>query len=102
MLWFVRGAYKIPITLSNIPIIIMAGIGLIGAIYLMSIHFLWCLPMGFLVGIVLLMLNTLTPNSFTLGNMLASLAAIFLWPEIIIFLAFYLSNIDKINEHEKP
>lgn len=101
MIWFVSGTYNIPITFSNFPIIMMAGIGLIAAIYLIVTHFMWCLPMGILVGIVLLMLNTLTPNSFTLGNALTSVAAIFLWPEIIVFLAFYLGNINKINEHEK-
>jgi hypothetical protein len=106
MLWAAAKAYQVPITIHNIPIIILTGMGLVLATLIAVTHPLWFLPTGFLIGGIIFTLNSVEmpghPNPSLIRKLLVALISVVLWPELIVFCWFYFAHAKKIDADEKP
>lgn len=106
MIWAASKAYKIPVTIHNLPIIIMGGMWLAGGTYLAMTNFIVFMSLGLLVGGIMFVLNSVKMEGHTNYSLphklLVSLFGIFFWTEFVVFTAFYTTHSKTIDANEKP
>jgi len=105
LLLYAVKTYKIPVNMYNIPIAIFVLVGLIGSIYVTLTHAAWAIIPAIIISIVMWFVNSArTPEGESVafsGKVMLSLVTLVIWPEVIVFAIFFLSNYSKIIEYEK-
>lgn len=105
MLWAASKAYDVPITIHNLPIIILTGLGLAGATLLAMTNLMWYIPTGVLLGGLVFSLNSVEmpghPNPSLFKKLAVALFSMAFWPELIVFCWFYFAHAKKIDSDEK-
>jgi hypothetical protein len=106
MLWAASKAYNVPITIHNLPIVILTGLGLGLATWIAMFHLLWFIPTGLLCAGLVFTLNSVEmpghPNPSLFKKLIVATISAAFWPELIVFCWFYFAHAKKIDADEKP
>jgi len=93
---------KVPITIHNIPIIILTGLGLCIAAWWARFNPEYFIPTGILFGFVVFIINSVKipnfPNPTIFRKICMSLLCVLFWSEIIVLLWVATIHVKKINE----
>lgn len=93
---------KVPITVHNLPIILLIGLGLCVTAWWSGFNPEFFIPTGVLFGFLVFIINSVKiPNQVNptlFKNICASLICVMFWPEFIVF--FYITSkyLKKNNE----
>lgn len=106
-LWSLRASriLKIPITIHNLPVILLAGLGLCIAAWCSIFKPEFFIPTGILVGLVVFTINSVKipdqPNPTLFRRICISLLCIMFWSELVVFFWVATAHLKKIDEKSK-
>jgi hypothetical protein len=105
MLWGASKAFQVPITIHNLPLVILTGMGLCLTTWLAMFHPALFFPTGVLLGGIMFTINSVEvpghPNPGLLQKIGVACLATAFWPELLVFCWFYFANAKKIDKDEK-
>lgn len=91
--------YKIAVTIHNLPIILLAGLFLYVAIWIMMFCPILFFAIGFTVGFAIFVINSVKipnqTNPILMKKIFMSLLCFAFWPELIIFIWFVVTYSKK-------
>lgn len=87
--------FKIPLTIHNLPIVLMSLLGLTLVMWLSMMH----TYLYFMIGMfgVVIMLATADYSHGKITSVIISLSSILIWGQLAIFMIFCLANQDKLE-----
>lgn len=96
---------KIPITIHNLPVILLTGLGLCITAWCSVFKPEFFIPIGILVGLVVFTINSVKipdqPNPTLFRRICISLLCIIFWSELIVFFWIATTHLKKIDEKSK-
>lgn len=105
MLWGASKAFQVPITIHNLPLVLLTAMGLGLTTWLAMFHPALFFPTGVLLGGIMFTINSVEvpghPNPTLLQKVIVALVASVFWPELLVFCWFYFANAKKIDKDEK-
>ncbi len=94
--------YKIPITIHNLPIILLVGLGLCIAAWSAAFKPEYFIPTGVIFGFIVFGINLVKipghANPNIIRNICMSLFCTMFWSEMIVILWIASKNLKKVNE----
>lgn len=100
--YYIAKEFKIPITIHNLPIILLVGLGLCVAAWAAAFKPMYFIPTGVLCGFVVFGINLVKipghANPSIIRNMCMSLFCTLFWPEMVVL--FWIAS--KNFKNEKP